>query len=55
MPFERSVQMVEAIKKAGGKQILFTSFEEYGHNCWSAAYATPQLYQWFDKHSTVGE
>ena len=55
VPFERSVEMVEAIKKAGGKKILFTSFEEYGHNCWSAAYATPQLYDWFDKHSVEGD
>lgn len=55
VPFEKSVEMVEAIKKAGGTKILFTSMEEIGHNCWSAAYATPQLYQWFDKHSTAGE
>jgi len=51
VPFERSVQMVEAIKKAGGQKIRFTSLEEVGHNCWSAAYATPELYQWFDKHA----
>jgi predicted peptidase len=48
VPFEKSVEMVEAIKKAGGTKILFTTLEHIGHNCWSAAYATPQLYEWFD-------
>lgn len=51
VPFEKSVEMVEAIKKAGGTKILFTTLENFGHNCWSAAYATPQLYEWFEWHS----
>ena len=32
--------MVEAIKKAGGEKVRFTSLEGVGHNSWSAAYAT---------------
>ncbi|MFT5468480.1 MAG: putative peptidase [Verrucomicrobiales bacterium] len=55
VPFERSVEMVEAIKKAGGEKILFTTMEEFGHNSWCAAYATPQLYHWFNKHSQESE
>ncbi|MCA9136426.1 MAG: prolyl oligopeptidase family serine peptidase [Planctomycetales bacterium] len=46
VPFERSVEMVDAIKKAGGESIRFTSLEHIGHNCWSATYATPELYSW---------
>mgnify|MGYP001255445452 CR=1 FL=1 len=46
VPFQRSVEMVEAIRKAGGTKIRFTSLEHVGHNCWSAAYATPELFQW---------
>jgi predicted peptidase len=46
VPFERSVEMVEAIRKAGGTKIRFTSLEHVGHNCWSSAYAMPQLYDW---------
>ena len=43
--------MVEAIKKAGGTKIRFTTLEGIGHNSWEAAYASPDLYQWLDKQS----
>ena len=49
VPFQKSVEMVEAIKKAGGSKVRFTSLETMGHNSWSAAYATPELYSWFAK------
>ena len=52
VPFEKSVEMVDAIKKAGGDLVKFTTLEGIGHNCWSAAYATPQLYQWMLQQST---
>lgn len=51
VPFQRSVEMVDAIRKAGGKRVRFTSMEHIGHNCWSAAYATPELYQWINQQS----
>ena len=51
VPLSRSAEMVEAIRKAGGTQVRFTILEHIGHNSWSAAYATPELYQWFDRHS----
>jgi predicted peptidase len=51
VPFQRSVDMVEAIQKAGGTKIKFTSLEHIGHNCWSATYATPEIYQWLNKQS----
>ncbi|MCP4891754.1 MAG: prolyl oligopeptidase family serine peptidase [Planctomycetaceae bacterium] len=46
VPFSRSVEMVDAIKKAGGKSIRFTTLEDFGHNCWSATYASPGLFTW---------
>ena len=49
--FQDSVDMVEAIKKAGGTKVKFTSLEGVGHNSWSAAYATPGLYEWFGKQT----
>lgn len=51
VPFQRSVEMVEAIQKAGGEKIRFTSLEHIGHNCWSATYATPELYDWIAKQT----
>lgn len=51
VPFSKSVDMVEAIRKAGGEKVRFTSLEEIGHNSWSAAYATPELFGWFNKHT----
>jgi predicted peptidase len=51
VPFQRSVEMVEAIKKAGSTTIRFTTLEGVGHNSWEAAYATPELYQWLEKQT----
>lgn len=51
VPISRSTDMVEAIRKAGGKLVRFTTMEHYGHNCWSAAYASPNLYAWFNKQT----
>lgn len=47
--FEKSVEMVEAIKAAGGTKVRFTSLEHIGHFSWQAAYESGDLYQWFDK------
>lgn len=50
VPPSGSKKMVKAIKKAGGRKIRYTTLEGVGHNSWSAAYATPGLYEWFDSH-----
>lgn len=49
VPFRRSQQMVEAIRKAGGTNIRFTTMEHFGHNSWSAAYNSPELYRWLNR------
>jgi predicted peptidase len=55
VPIQKSIDMVEAIKKAGGTRIRFTTVEHVGHNSWEAAYATPELYQWLDKQTKKSE
>ncbi|MEZ6098785.1 MAG: prolyl oligopeptidase family serine peptidase [Pirellulaceae bacterium] len=51
VPIARSTEMVEAVKGAGNTDVRYTTLEHVGHNCWSAAYATPELYEWFDSHT----
>lgn len=50
VPYQRSVEMIEAIHKAGGRKARFTTLKHVGHNSWSAAYATPELYEWFNRN-----
>ena len=49
--FKANEEMVQAVVAAGSQSIRFTSLEHFGHNVWSAAYASPELYQWFDRQS----
>ena len=53
VPLKHSRDMITAIRKAGGRRARLTVLEEIGHNSWSAAYASPELYSWFDKHRTT--
>jgi predicted peptidase len=50
--FKANEELVQAVKQAGSQSIRFTSLENVGHNSWSAAYATPDLYQWLDRQSS---
>lgn len=52
VPFEKSLEMVKAIKESGGDKIRFTSLENVGHNSWSSAYALPELYDWMLRFRT---
>ena len=45
VPLENSKKMVEALKKAGGDPKL-TIYPEAGHDSWTQAYNTPELYEW---------
>ncbi len=46
----RSVEMVDAIKAAGGTPTL-TLYRGVGHMCWDRAYAGDALYTWFFEHA----
>jgi predicted peptidase len=50
VPPEESEKMVNALKKAGVKDIQLTVYPEAGHDSWSASYANPKLYEWFLQH-----
>ena len=41
-----SERMVDAVRKAGGKKILFTVFEGVGHDSWVPTYDNQLLYDW---------
>jgi len=45
---EKSRELIEAMKKAGADP-RYTELEYVGHNCWDAAYATPELIDWMMK------
>lgn len=47
--------MVEAIKKAGSKNIKFTVYPNANHDSWTKTYDNPELYKWFLKHNLEGE
>ncbi|MEC9091217.1 MAG: alpha/beta fold hydrolase [Planctomycetota bacterium] len=51
VPYAYSEKLVQAIKKAGGTQVKFTTYKGVGHNSWSQAYATEELYKWLLSHS----
>jgi predicted peptidase len=46
VPFSMSQKIVEAVKKAGGKKILFTVYEGGGHDVWTQTYNNQLLYDW---------
>jgi predicted peptidase len=41
-----SKTMVAAVRKAGGKKILFTSYEGEGHDSWTRTYNNQLLFDW---------
>jgi predicted peptidase len=49
VPPARSVEMVEAIKAAGGAP-RFTLYPETGHDSWTETYANEEIYRWLLSH-----
>ena len=45
VPVQRSIDMVEALKKVDGN-IRFTLYEGVTHDSWTRTYANPELYKW---------
>ena len=43
---DQTEKMVNAIKKAGGKKILFTVYEGVGHDSWTQTYSNQLFYDW---------
>lgn len=49
VPAERSREMVEAIRAAGG-DVRLTLYQGVGHDSWTRAYATTELWSWLLEH-----
>jgi predicted peptidase len=45
VPVQRSREMVEAIRAAGGN-VKYTEYPEAKHDCWTETYDNPELYKW---------
>jgi predicted peptidase len=50
VPVQRSREMIEALKGAGGDP-RYTEYKWVGHDSWDPAYATNELYVWLLKQS----
>lgn len=50
IPLVESAKLVQAITACGG-QVRFTVYPEAGHDSWSQAYATEELYTWMLQQS----
>ncbi len=46
VPYFMSEKIVEAIRKAGGKKIIFTTYAGGGHDVWTRTYDNQLLYDW---------
>jgi predicted peptidase len=46
VPIQRSQEMVDALKAAGG-EVKFTIYPEAEHDSWTQTYDNPELYAWF--------
>jgi predicted peptidase len=49
VPVQASVDMVEALKKAGGN-VQLTVYPEAQHDSWTETYNNSKLYEWFLSH-----
>ncbi len=50
VPVQRTQEMVDAVKQAGG-DVKLTIYPGVSHNSWSATYANPKLYTWLLSHT----
>ncbi len=45
VPIQRSIEMKEALKKAGGHP-TFTIYPDGNHDAWTRTYNDPEIYEW---------
>lgn len=45
-----SERMVDALKRAGVREVQLTVYPEAQHDSWTDTYANPKLYEWFLQH-----
>lgn len=49
--WETTEKMVNAVKDAGGKEVLFTIHDQTGHDGYTKTFHDPQFFEWLLKHS----
>ena len=42
----RSIQMCNALWKAGNREAVLVTYPELGHGCWDQAFSTPGIFKW---------
>ena len=50
VPLAESERMVDALKKAGCKEVELTVYPDAQHDSWTETYNNPKLYEWFLAH-----
>ena len=51
VPLDESERMVDAFKKTGNTDVKLTVYPDAGHDSWTEAYNTAELFEWLLKHS----
>lgn len=51
VPLSASVEMVEAIQKAGGKNVKLTVYDNAAHDSWTETYDAPETFEWLLRHT----
>ncbi len=51
VPLKKSEDMVNAIRRAGGKNVKLTVYPGVNHDSWTETYNNPELYEWFLEHT----
>jgi predicted peptidase len=51
MPLADHQSAIDAVTKAGNKNVTFTIYPQRGHDSWTQTYSGPEIYDWMLKHS----
>lgn len=51
VPIEETVRMVRFYQNYGCQDVKLTVYPDTGHDCWTATYDNPRLYEWFLQHT----
>ncbi len=54
IPLERSQEMVDAFRHAGGN-VALTVYPETGHDAWTKTYRNPKIYEWLLKNKRINK
>ncbi len=54
VPVSLSTDLVDAIKKNGGKRVRSTVYPDLDHDSWTASYDNPELYRWLLEQKRSG-